>query len=294
MRLLCYFATTLVSLLLASPAQGQDSALFVNGWEGCSTTNWTGGVIGTPIAGEPDDDIPVRRYQGRCALRATQAGNFVRDNSPVAEPKYRMRFYAYTGMSGAGEAVVFRATRASDSASMLRVSYDTQLNAFKIYVGTDAAADGTATGAADNRWYSVEIAFSNAAPAEVRYTIQGAGSTFPLPSANNVLATSAPTLADVVDTAEVGWVQSIGGPPTGEVVVDAFSSFREAPIGRLCRGDANGDGNRNSGDHTTNTSEILGGALATGQPDCTEDGVLDVRDRVCVAALFLSGQGNCL
>jgi hypothetical protein len=266
----------------------------------CQTTNWTGGAQGAPLAGEPDDATPVSRYSGKCGLRSTASGSYVRDNSPAAEPKYRARFYAFTGVTGTGEAVVFRATRASDSAAMIRVTYDTGVDQFKFYVGPDATADGSVA-AVEGRWYSIELNYSNAAPAELRYTVQGNASNTPV--ANNALATAAPTAADVIDTAELGWVASTGAP-TGAVNVDAFDSRRTSPIGRLKRADSNNSQTCSAGDITATARDIIAiltsgnqGVLALGQPDCNENGTVSAGDITCTAQVIigdlLSGTTVC-
>ena len=278
----------LVKLIAASFALvGIDAAM------ACSTAAWTntgtgGGEVGNPTEGEPYDATGVRRYSGRCGLRATAAASFVRDVSPAAEPKYRARFYAFAGLTGgAGEAVVFRAADASD-ASKIRVSYDTGANAFKIYTGADATADATVP-AAEGAWYAVELNFSNAAPAELRYTIHGAGSSTPI--ANDQAITAGIAGTDVIDSAELGWVSNITAGGTGEVTTDAFESRRNTAIGRLCRADSNNDNAINVGDRVSMTNEILRTAglfPAPGQPDCNEDGLVNVGDRVCVTNRILA------
>ena len=283
----------LAKLILAGLALGGSELALA-----CQLTNWTGGPTGSPVAGDPNDGVNlVRRYSGSCGLRANSTANYVKDNSPSAEPKYQVRFYVLNGVTaGSGEAVVFRATRASDSAAMIRVTYDTTANAFKFYVGPDNTPDGTATGAVDSAWYAIEINWSNASPAEMRYTVKGAGASAPLASANNVATSTAPSADHVIDTAHLGWVDSIGGPPTGIVTVDAFDSRRTSGPGRLCRGDADGAGNtRNSTDGLAIRNEFLSGSqnLAPGQPDCTEDGIINSTDGLCVRNIFLGGQGSC-
>jgi hypothetical protein len=279
----------LVKLIAASFALvGMDAAM------ACSTAAWTntgagGGEVGNPTEGEPDDATPVRRYSGRCGLLSnTAAPSFVADVSPAAEPKYRARFYFYTGTT-AGEAVVFRAADAGD-ASKIRVTYDGAAQQAKFYVGADGTADGTVSNVVRNRWYAVELNFSNASPAELRYTVKGAGSDTPI--ANDVAATAAPAGTDVIDTAQLGFVAPISAT-TGAITTDAFESRRNTAIGFLCRGNANTDTARNSGDLVAIRNEFLGVALAAGQPDANEDGGVNSGDLVIVRNIFLAGQGAC-
>lgn len=279
----------LVKLIAASFALvGVDAAM------ACSTAAWTatgGGEVGNPVEGEPDDAVPVARYSGRCGLASSNAASFVRDNSPAGEPKYRARFYVYTGTTaGAGNAVVFNATNASN-ASMIRVAHDTTANVFNFYVSGNDVADGVVTGVLDNRWYSIELNFSNSAPAELRYTVVGAGGAT---LANNVATLAAPQATDVIDTAELGWVANLGGTPTGRVNTDAFESRRNTAIGRLPRASSNGDAVCNATDITFTANDILSiltdgaaGSLAPGQPDCDENGQINASDITCTANVII-------
>lgn len=281
----------LVKLIAASFALiGMESAM------ACSTAAWAntgtgGGEVGNPVEGEPDDSTAVRRYSGRCGLLASAAANFVRDVSPAAEPKYRARFYVYTGTTaGAGNAVVFNAKNASD-ASMIRVAHDTTANVFNFYVSGNDTPDGVVTGVLDNRWYSIELNFSNSSPAELRYTVVGAGG---VTLANNVATTSAPQATDVIDSAELGWVANLGGTPTGAIVTDAFESRRNTAIGRLPRASSNGDTVCNANDITFTANDIIAiltgggaGSLAPGQPDCDEDGSVNANDITCTANIIV-------
>ena len=282
----------LVKLIAASFALvGMDAAM------ACSTAAWTntgagGGEVGNPTEGEPDDATPVRRYSGRCGLLSnTAAPSYVADVSPAAEPTYRARFYFYSGTT-AGEAVVFRAAGdqpAADS-TKIRVTYDGTADQVKIYVGTDPTADGTVANVVGNRWYGVELNYATTGTPALRYTVKGAGSDTPL--ANDVAATAAPTAADVIDAAQLGFVSSISAP-AGAITTDAFESRRNTAIGFLCRGNANTDTARNSGDLVAIRNEFLGVALAAGQPDANEDGGVNSGDLVIVRNIFLAGQGAC-
>lgn len=279
----------LVKLIAASFAlAGIDAAM------ACSTTAWAntgsgGGETGNPIEGEPDDVTPVKRYSGRCGLLSnTAAPSYVTDVSPAAEPKYRARFYFLTGLTG-GEAVVFRAADAGD-ASKIRVTYDGTADAIKIYVGADNTADATVPNVVGNRWYAVELNYSNASPAELRYTVRGNGVDAPI--ANDLVISTGIAGTDVIDTAQLGYVAAITAP-AGSITTDAFESRRNTAIGFLCRGNANTDTTRNSGDLVAIRNEFLGAALAPSQPDCNEDTNVNSGDLVCVRNLFLTGAGAC-
>jgi hypothetical protein len=289
-RILTVTRKTLVKLIAASFAlAGIDAAM------ACSTVAWTntgGGEVGNPIEGEPDDATPVRRYAGRCGLRSNAVANFVRDASPSAEPTYRARFYAFNGQTS-GEAIVFRA---QGGANVDRLRVGITPTAINFYVGADNTVDGTVTlpattGAA--KWYAIEVNYNTSGTPSVTYSVKGAGQTTAL--ATNVATTAAPAAGDVIDTAELGWIA--GAATGGEIDVDGFESRRNTDIGRLCRGDSNLDGNRNSGDATQARLEFLSGGnpqpTAGGQPDCNEDGRVDSGDATCARILFLGGNGAC-
>jgi hypothetical protein len=278
----------LVKLIAASFAlAGVDAAM------ACSTAAWTqtganGGEVGAPVEGEPDEG--VKRYSGRCGLRATAAANFVRDVSPAAEPTYRARFYVFNGQTS-GEAIVFRAQGGGTPVDRLRVGVTP--TALNIAVGADGAVDGTVALPAAARWYAVELNYNTAGTPSVTYSVKGAGQNTAL--ATDVATTAAPTAADVIDQAELGWVA--GAATGGEIVTDAFESRRNTAIGRLCRGDSNLNAVRDSGDATQARLEFLSGgnpqATAGGQPDCNEDGRVDSGDATCARILFLAGNGPC-
>lgn len=279
----------LAKLIAASFAlAGIDAAM------ACSTTAWAntgsgGGEQGNPVEGQPDQGVnAVARYSGICGLRAPAAANYVRDVSPAAEPSYRARFYVYTGTTGAGEALVFRASDAGN-APKIRVSYDSGAGAFKVY---SPAASATVPGVLANRWYSVELNFANSGTPGLRYTIRGANSTTPLA---NDLAIAGVAGTDVIDTADLGWVDNVAGAPAGAITTDAFESRRNTAIGRLCRGDADNNGSYGVQDRIAMTNEILriqngqtARALATGQPDCDENGSVGVTDRICVTNFIIA------
>lgn len=266
------------------------TVVFVDGWEGapCTATAWTntgagGGVVGSPVIGGPAQS--VRRYYGNCAMLASSGPSFVRDVSPVAEPKYRARVHVYTGLSS-GEAVFLRAADAADN-SKVRVSYDASAGAFRVYVGADNIPDLT-QGVATNRWYSVAFNFSNS-PAGVFITVRGAGSANPVLEGIAVL--SAPSGTDVIDSIEVGWVSTLSDA-AGSLVVDEFYSTRTTEIPALCRCDADGSGTLDVRDSVWITREILGGGgvLAPGMPDCDEAGTVSVLDRARVRSRILSDE----
>jgi hypothetical protein len=88
-------------------------------------------------------------------------------------------------------------------------------------------------------------------------------------------------------------VEGTATAATRAIVTDAYESRRSTAIGRLCRGDANNDGSRNSGDGIVIRNEFLSATLAAGQPDANEDGAVNSTDGIVVRNIFLGGQGAC-
>lgn len=245
-------------------------ALPMGGALACTVGNWNGANTAVDAdSGGPD--VNIARYSGVCAL-SVGSGKYVVDNSPNAESKYRARFYVLTGN---GSATVFKATAGDDGAgaSVIEVSYNGSAFSFSqnsTSVGTVAAAQ--------NKWYSVEMAYE--AGGSFSASVWGAGGT------SEVGNVSGSAGAGTVGSAVLG---ISGGTVSSNFGFDAFESTRgDDPIGRLCRGDSNGSGTITIGDRTALNNELLSVSYAQGQPDCNEDGNISVGDRTCVNNLILA------
>ena len=266
----------LVKLIAASFALvGMESAM------ACSIAAWTntgagGGATGTPLAAEPDDAVAVQRYSGRCGLGTTGPGNYVTDVSPAAEPAYIAQFYVLANNAG-GAATVFQALNAAN-ATMINVAYDGTNFVFTTNGGGTASLPATA-----NRWYRVRLNWRNNAAMQVQ--IQGNQATSAGAAVQNATLSAAPNAADVIDTARLGW---ISGGTSGTITTDVFESRRNTLPLPACRGDANGNGQIQVTDRGAITGEILGTALAVGNPDSNESGAVQVNDRGVVTGLVLA------
>jgi hypothetical protein len=245
----------------------------------CSTAAWNGGETGNPQEGRPADG--VARYSGQCGLKSAATAQFVTDNTPTAETTFRARFYVYTGLS-AGIAQVFRANNAGGT-QQIGVTYDFAANLLRFATSTGNGS----VAVSPNAWYSVELNWSRAAGNMVA-TVRGAGATTDLTATVTGVGAT-----DAIDTAQLGWVSGTGTATTRGIITDAYESRRSTAIGRLCRGDANLDGTRNSGDQIAVRNEVFGTALAGGQPDANEDGVVNSGDQITVRNLVFAGQGAC-
>jgi hypothetical protein len=80
------------------------------------------------------------------------------------------------------------------------------------------------------------------------------------------------------------------------ISVDAYESRRQNAIGRLCRGNADALADRDVNDMLAIRNEILqlgNPFLANGNPDCDENGGVDINDALCVRTLVQNGNGAC-
>jgi hypothetical protein len=283
----------------------------------CSTAAWGQGgnpnvnpVVGSPVAGQPGS---VSRYEGRCGLRApTNGGNYVQDSSPAAEPTFRARFYAFLPNTGSAS-TIFRAGNATADSALTtftdgRIRVEWNGSNSIIARGPGGTPTLTCSGLTAGRWYSVELAYNSTGAAlgtgadtlaanSLRVNVRNESLTPAIncTQTNSGIATSANNTIDYVQIGNL-----TGGPAGNAITVDSYESRRTTPIGRLCRGDANGDGNRNTGDITAIRLEFLNSGVPVGQtaqagskPDCNEDGSVNSGDITCVRLIFLGGAGVC-
>ena len=100
------------------------------------------------------------------------------------------------------------------------------------------------------------------------------------------MAVQANVVAGTVEAVQLGAPNGMGGL-TGEITFDAYEAHRTTNVGALLAGDANDDGNVNSGDTVGIINENLGDILAQGQPDCNGDGNVNSGDTVCIINKWL-------
>lgn len=257
----------------------------------CQFTQWgqgsppgggtTSSGAGMLVASQPDGQngtTPgnnVARYSGKCGSLSKAPGNMVRDGLPGSETAYHARFYAFTGVTG-GTARIFRAVSSTAQDAIL-VDYNATSGSF---VFTTLGGNQSATGIVANRWYAIELFWSNGG--QMTVSVQGNGSKTPI-TVPNVAAGSSN-----IDYVELGWISGAATASPG-IVTDAFESRRATNIGRLPRGDANNNGSLSFGDASAIVNEVLNGALNLGQPDCNENGGLSFGDASCVVDLVLNG-----
>lgn len=252
-------------------------ALPTSGAMACTITNWNGtGTAAAANTGGPAQSIA--RYSGVCAL-SVDTGKYVVDNSPGTEGTYRARFYVLTKAVG-GAVTIFKATSADNGGGTAVVEVDYTGSAFNFRQNGTTVGAGV-SGIQANKWYSIEVFYK--AGASFSASVWGAGGSAEI---GNVSAASAG--AGTVGSAVLGVSSGTASTALG---FDAFESTRSesTAIGRLCRGDANGATGLNIADRMEMNKELLGTALAVGQPDCNEDGNVNIADRQCLNARLLAG-----
>lgn len=241
--------------------------------EACNKNAWNGNTTAADaaVAAGPASSPAQRRYSASCSLGAS-AGQFVTDNTPAAEATYQASFYVYTGGTGK----VFSATTANGAGGteVVGVSFNGTQFTFSGPTGT------TPITAAANAWYFVSVT----------HVSGGAFSAQVIGNGSDTVGSSAGTSATAtVESASLGLI----GSGTGTFQLDEFNSVRSTtPIARLCKGDTNGDGVRNSVDGLRMRNESLG-IPTTGQPDINENGIVNSQDGLIARNLSLTGQGAC-
>lgn len=229
----------------------------------CTTDLWNGGVDGTPLAGSPAD---VSRVSGLCAMELSATGS-VKDTSPLAEPTVISRFYVYAQLNS-GAPVIFEAF--SDDAatsSLLTVTFDGSNFVF------DAGADASSTPGKPG-WNLVELSWTGGS--NMQYWVNTDSLTT---AATGSVSAAAGTMESVI----LGTADALDGVLT----FDDYESHRSTPVGGLLMGDSNGNGTINVFDLISIQNEILGNALATGQPDCNLNGGVNVFDLICSQNIIL-------
>jgi len=279
------FRTSVLALALSA------GSLLASGEANACTTDAWSDAVGNPVAGSPN---AVRRYSGLCGMSAALAGqSFVVDNSPNgttdgASNPYRARFYVNTGVS-TNNPLIFSATASADGGGAQAVGITRTSTGFSFDVaGTTVASFTEAAGATafNNKWYAIEVFYQSGEPFVAR--VRGNRAT-----AETVLTSAGNASGAAVGSARLGVINAAAA--TTALAFDDFESTRSvgSQIGRLCPGDANGDGSVNSGDAVAIANDFFG-TRASGQPDCTEDGLVNAADATCVAnRFFIVAQRNC-
>jgi len=234
----------------------------------CVTDNWLGGTSGTLNPAQPDDmSDPAARYSGLCGLEVPGGQvAYVDDNSPGGIDRIRARFYVL--VDSTANVFVYRGLNGGGS-TVFDVLVNPNTNNVRL---SSSGVNLTCAGCANiGSWNSIEIDW-DAGSGNMELLVNGAG---PAP----VAFSSAETVSNV----RLG---NLNGA-AGDLSFDSYESRRTTEIGRLLVADANESGDVTGGDLAVIAGEILGNALATGQPDCNESGDVTGADLSCTSAIIL-------
>ncbi|MCB1590093.1 MAG: hypothetical protein KDI56_14390 [Xanthomonadales bacterium] len=266
-------ALSLGWLCLALPAQAQD----------CTLAGWTESQPQAVNIGSPPT---IARYSGQCAIQVTSPSRYLYVNHPNPEASYYARFYYYTGSRTGGPADIFQGR--DGSTIPIRVEHDASASSNLLRFSTQGSATQRSATVQANKWYAIELAWTTGAGSgALNITVTGAGVSTPL-SISPI--TGLNNSSQRIRTTRMGWITAGG---SGAINFDAFEARRDGPPGRLCRGDANGNGAITASDGTIITNEFVNGTLALGQPDCNENGVVSGADATCAVNRFVNEGGIC-
>jgi len=244
----------------------------------CSLANWSS-TSGPIFANQPDgdsgdpvtntDDVP--RYAGKCGSTAPDGVTaFVQDDRPGGIDRIIARFYVLNG--GASNAVVYRGNNSGD-VELFNVTLDGSDATFN--AGAASASASTQAG-----WNSIEIDWDSAG---------GTGSL--IVNGGAPVALSGAVAAGAVANVQLG---NVNGASGGDLSFDGYEAHLSTPVGRICNCNADGSGDNevNVIDFSAIALDLTNIDLASGTPDCNEDGQIDVLD-ASETALIIIGTGQC-
>lgn len=264
---------TLSWLCLAVPAHAQD----------CSLAGWTESQPQAVSIGGPP---AIARYSGQCAIQVTAAGRYLSATHPNAEPTYYARFYYYTGARAGGAIDIFQGR---DGAALpIRVEHEAIGSINRLRFSSSGSSALRTADVQVNKWYAIELAWTTGSGnGALGITVTGAGVSTPI-AVSPITGLNNPTQR--IREIRMGWITAGG---SGAINFDAFEARRDAPPGRLCRGDANGNEMITSTDSVVILNESVHGTIAFGQPDCNENGIVTSADAICTLNLAADLGGSC-
>jgi hypothetical protein len=247
--------------------------------QACTTTGWVdsfnipdNGVAGSPTA--------VSRYSELCALAVT-GQSYVQSNK-ASDTQYIGRFYVFPDVSGSGE-VDLLVAYAEDTATtpLFRIAYD---GSNFIFDAGGAGGGSNTTTLAASGWNLVEFEFNS--DGNFNFWVN---ETWDF---NALSYSSGPTGTFAAGSGTVEAVR-LGAPngmasQAGTISYDAYEAHRTSQVGALLAGDANKDGDVNTGDIGTVITEFFGADLAPGTPDCNKDGEVNTGDIGCIITIFFT------
>jgi len=246
--------------------------------QACTTDGWQGGFVdggGNAVAGSPPT---ISRLSEFCALKVTGQSH-VQSNF-ASDTRYIGRFYIFDGLGGDGDVEIFSAFSADDATGdLFTISFDGSQFTFD----ASAATGGTSAPVAsiNSKWNLVEFDWDSVG-GTMKYWVNADASVDPETG-------SIDSGTGTVEAVRMGAPNGFGAQ-TGMMIFDTFESHRTTPVGAVLVGDANNDGNVNSGDIIGVINEFFSAEnLAVGAPDCNGDGNVNSGDIICVINVFFGG-----
>jgi hypothetical protein len=244
--------------------------------QACTTAGWLGGFVdggGSAVVGSPP---AISRLQEFCALKVTGQSHVQSDWANDA--RYIGRFYLFDGLQGTGGLTIFRAFSAEDgTGALFHINFDGSQFTFDT---SDAGGELSAGVASIGGWNLVEFDWDSVG-GTMKYWVNADASADPETGSINAGA-------GTVDSVQLGAPTGMGNH-TGMMIFDTFESHRTTPVGAVLVGDANNDGNINSGDIIGVINEFFSAEnLAIGAPDCNGDGNVNSGDIICIINAFFN------
>jgi len=235
----------------------------------CQTTAWSD-TFGSVAAGDPAAD-GIARYQGLCGLEASGQG-YVQDNSPAGIDRIVARFYVLNGNTA--EATIYRGFSATDGTGEL---FNVTLDDAGGVTFTDVATGQSVSQSGSTNWLSVEIDWVRDANGSISLSVNG----------------QTPAEVTGIDTSGAAQLASVRlgnlDGAAGSLGFDSYESRRSTAVGRLlaCNAQAS-DEEVNILDALAVVNENNEAGLATGTPDCDENGEIDILDVLAIVNIINS------
>jgi hypothetical protein len=244
----------------------------------CSIAGWTAG-FGSYEVGAPNSSPAIPRSSEPCALRVDQVGEYVRDDSPSADPTVYVTTEFYLPSAGAGTSTVLRLYDSS-SATVAQASISGTT-----FGGSAGPVSLATTVLQLNSWYRLTY-WTSTVTGQVGYQLYQITPT----GAGTVQWTSvgSDTKSATVSTIERVEMGILSGS-NATVVFDNFEATRDGAPALPCLCDANADNAVNSGDGVIIRNEYLQLTIAMGRPDCNGDGAVNSGDGILARNMFLAG-----
>ena len=240
----------------------------------CTTGAWLAGAVGAVNPNDPNNG--VARVKGFCGLEITGTGH-VMDASPLDNANFVGHFYylpKFTGGSGTTDLFVAYSNEAGTT-ELFSVKYDgTNI----IFDATAATGTSVSFPADTTHWNLIEFSWNSGTTGSLWVN---SDATIDPPDATYTPGTG------LVQSVKLGAPNGFNGL-VGSALIDEYVSHRDLPVGELLAGDANLDGNINSGDIDKVVTEFLSNTLAEGVIDCNLDGLVNSGDIDCVVKIFLN------